>query len=333
MGNAWSTDLRHFEGLFGPDALHAPEARRIAEYFGSIAMAATSWYADIPMPSAIRCRRRPKRRPCPGHINLVRNGKSGVIEWNCSSCDDYGVIDGWQSTMWDLSRPEDEDDPEVDLLLSDTEHRALCGINELDKDSLRVVMSALTARNGEVAMAASLEEMEHLAGYIAAAANAERKRARQQLLDAAGQKIDAAMRRAETSGAVVLPFPGVTAPGAQPKISATLLEFAEPVLEMLDDETPIQAIEDAMQMVVTVWNAIVIEEWGLATGMLEEARRLMQSGVPALAPIFDKLVDRKRKKFGGDLRGVGKVEISRGADGGLLLKAEAHQPSSLGELH
>jgi hypothetical protein len=34
--------------------------------------------------------------PCPGHISVYRADLPARIEWSCTSCDDQGIISGWE---------------------------------------------------------------------------------------------------------------------------------------------------------------------------------------------------------------------------------------------
>lgn len=65
------TDLQDFEPL-EPTAELPPQALRLREFLGEIARAASvresgSWCA-----TAVRCRRRPGRKPCKGRIEVFR---------------------------------------------------------------------------------------------------------------------------------------------------------------------------------------------------------------------------------------------------------------------
>jgi hypothetical protein len=74
-------------------------ARRLAEYFASIVVDATTNLDD---PPSVRCRRRPGRRPCPGIVYSVPSLENHeAIEWHCPVCGDHGVIRGWEGTLWD----------------------------------------------------------------------------------------------------------------------------------------------------------------------------------------------------------------------------------------
>jgi hypothetical protein len=103
MGDTWITDMTHFLDVLDPDADVPASARRFAEYMGRIVEEATVNPPLILLDTAIRCRRRPGRKPCPGHIRLICNDDVGEILWECTSCDDRGSISGWQGTPWDRS--------------------------------------------------------------------------------------------------------------------------------------------------------------------------------------------------------------------------------------
>jgi hypothetical protein len=95
--------MQHFLDTDGflPDDLPGP-AYRLANFLGSIVEAVTS-SKDQNLPSiGIRCRRRPRRKPCPGDIlALIGDDNNFAISWRCAVCDDNGVISGWQGTIWD----------------------------------------------------------------------------------------------------------------------------------------------------------------------------------------------------------------------------------------
>ena len=72
MRTGWVVDLRHF-------------------------LAPSGALPDMPAPA-----RRPARRPCPGIIYSVPSLEDlEVIDWHCPECGDYGVIRGWEGTLWD----------------------------------------------------------------------------------------------------------------------------------------------------------------------------------------------------------------------------------------
>lgn len=99
VGDTWVTDVTH---LAPPGADVPKPALRLGAYFGRIVRAATASPGDLPFVTAIRCRRRPKRRPCPGSIIVVRDVTDACIHWECTRCRDCGVMRNWEGTRWDL---------------------------------------------------------------------------------------------------------------------------------------------------------------------------------------------------------------------------------------
>lgn len=95
------TDLRHFLDL-SPSA--PGPARRLAEHLGGIVRTATAGDAGISWTSALPCRRRPARRPCPGRITEFRPQPPAEIRWECGVCGDQGVISGWEDSPYGLRR-------------------------------------------------------------------------------------------------------------------------------------------------------------------------------------------------------------------------------------
>ena len=101
MGNAWITDLRHFVNEDGSLANMPNRARALAEYFGRIVKGVTTRQKDA-LATGVRCRKRPKRRRCPGEI-IAFIDEQEAISWSCPVCEDNGVISGWKGTIWDWS--------------------------------------------------------------------------------------------------------------------------------------------------------------------------------------------------------------------------------------
>jgi len=99
MGDTWIVDLRHYLAPSGALAEMPAPARRLAEYFASIVVDATS---NLDEPPSVRCRRRPGRRRCTGiAFSMPSIEHDDAIVWHCPACGDYGLIQGWQDTLWD----------------------------------------------------------------------------------------------------------------------------------------------------------------------------------------------------------------------------------------
>ena len=103
MGDTWITDLTHFldeEGRIGPT--DGP-ARKLAEHFTAIVEMASRPELIVPPEHLVRCRRRPGRKPCIGHIEIDLDFENEDIIWWCTACDDHGFISNWKGSKRDLS--------------------------------------------------------------------------------------------------------------------------------------------------------------------------------------------------------------------------------------
>jgi hypothetical protein len=183
------TDLNHFldlsEDTPGP-------ARRLAEHLGNIVRAATAGDAGTAWESALPCRRRPANRRCLGRMIVLRTEAGSPIRWQCSVCDDQGVISNWEDSPFDLRRRQLTLAEAVNqIVIPDVVAAALRGLQLLDTDCERVVFRIL-ARNGHAILAATHDDLEELIGFVAAEATNESSRRRRQRLDAAYDVLKAA---------------------------------------------------------------------------------------------------------------------------------------------
>lgn len=113
-----------------------------ARMLGRIVSAATSVHAGVTTHTAIRCRRRPLRKACIGHLVVRRQDLPAVVQWGCPECRDRGVIRGFRNSPQDLSRHAGLLEPECEVLLEESEYRTLEGILTLQAPAERVVMAA-----------------------------------------------------------------------------------------------------------------------------------------------------------------------------------------------
>jgi hypothetical protein len=95
------TDLHDFLDL--PSDMPGP-ARRLAEHLGDIVRAATAADAGTAWETALRCRRRPANRACPGRMIASRTEAGAPIRWQCGVCDDTAVISNWEDSPFDPRR-------------------------------------------------------------------------------------------------------------------------------------------------------------------------------------------------------------------------------------
>jgi hypothetical protein len=183
------TDLHHFLDL--PEDTPGP-ARRLAEHLSNIVRAATAGDATTAWESALPCRRRPANRRCPGRMIVLRTEPGAPIRWQCSVCDDQGVISNWEDSPFDLRRRGLTLAGAVnEVVIPDQVAAALRDLRLLDTDCERLVFR-IRAHNDGATLAAADDDLDQLIGFVAAEANHEPNRRRQQRLDAAFTMLTAA---------------------------------------------------------------------------------------------------------------------------------------------
>ena len=124
---------------------------RFAAYLGRIVAAAQAYPAGPIIPSAIRCRRRPNRRRCPGYLDIVRLDIPREIRWECIECGDQGVIRDWHGTPWDLRLPQRPLPEEASfwLVVTEDELQALVALMPgMAPEGARMVAAALRTSEG-----------------------------------------------------------------------------------------------------------------------------------------------------------------------------------------
>lgn len=183
------TDLHHFLGL--PQDTPGP-ARRLAEHLGNIVRAATAGDAATAWESALPCRRRPANRRCRGRLIVLRAEPEWPIRWRCSVCDDEGVISNWEDSPCDLRRRRlTLADAVNEIVITEEVAAALRELRLLDTDCERLVFRIRVGNDGAI-LAATDEDLDELIGFVAAEANHEPNRRRQQRLDAAFDALNTA---------------------------------------------------------------------------------------------------------------------------------------------
>ena len=165
MGNTWFTQLRHFLGDSGEFWDIKGPARKFAKFLCSIVKAATSEVLEISFPTGIRCRRRPRHKPCKGEVYAFLDNKKNVIEWYCPVCKDNGYKSDWEHTNWDMRF---SNIILVRLILIECtliKDKTLAGPDLTDRfDSADEISNSITVYY-------TPDELEALLGFIAAEAN------------------------------------------------------------------------------------------------------------------------------------------------------------------
>ena len=186
MVNTWFTKVTHFLSEDGelPADLPGP-ARNLAEFICSLVQSVTSHSFEALVPTGVRCRRRPKRKPCTGEVFAFLNEELGAIQWNCFTCGDNGFIYDWENTKWDMRDtdliPVRLHVEERDLILNET----LAGPDLTDR------MGSAKQVTDSVVVYYSSDELENLIGYVAAEANHNPDIKIQKVLDALYDSLDA----------------------------------------------------------------------------------------------------------------------------------------------
>jgi hypothetical protein len=176
------TDLHHLLDL--PPDTPGP-ARRLAEHLSNIVRAATAGDAGAAWESALPCRRRPANRACPGRMILLRTEPGAPIRWQCSVCDDAGVISNWEDSAFDLRRRQlTVAEAANEIVIPDEVAATLRDLQLLDPDDERLIFRIRAHHDGAV-LAATDDDLDQLIGSVAAEANHEPNRRRRQRLDAA----------------------------------------------------------------------------------------------------------------------------------------------------
>jgi hypothetical protein len=176
------TDLHHLLDL--PPDTPGP-ARRLAQHLSNIVRAATAGDAGTAWESALPCRRRPANQACPGRMIVFRTQPGTPIRWQCSVCDDAGVISNWEDSAFDLRRRQlTVAGTANEIVISDQVATALRDLQLLDTDCQRLVFRLRAHHHGAV-LAATDDDLDELIGSVAAEANHEPNRRRHQRLDAA----------------------------------------------------------------------------------------------------------------------------------------------------
>ena len=153
------SDLNHFLDL--PPDTPGP-ARRLAGHLSDIVRAATAGDARTAWETALPCRRRPARRRCPGRMIVLRTEAPAPIRWQCSACDDQGVISNWEDSAFDLRRRQlTLAEPVTQIPIAYETAAALRDLQLLDSDCERLVF-AIRADGNHATLAATGGDLDEL---------------------------------------------------------------------------------------------------------------------------------------------------------------------------
>lgn len=106
------------------------------------------------------------------------------------------------------------------------------------------------------------------------------------------------------------------------KISQTLIEYADFLIEELPDGYTKSDLEQILKLSALIWNACVVDQWHKTTDNVSAVRRQMTRADPITAAIVEELIARKKQLFGLDPRAITNecVVIKNGE---FIVRAEA----------
>ena len=110
------------------------------------------------------------------------------------------------------------------------------------------------------------------------------------------------------------------------KISKTLLDFAAPLLKVMPADASQEDFEKVLRVAVTVWNSVVFDYVNADDHYATQVRRLI-SRSPGTGLLVNRLIARKRTRFGRDRRLIGGYKVTL-KEGQLNLWMEARAPRS-----
>ena len=118
--------------------------------------------------------------------------------------------------------------------------------------------------------------------------------------------------------------------GAGRKLSETLLEFAQPLIDIDRSRIDEYQMRTLLGFAINVWNLVVTEELQDSADEVAEARaEIAPDRIPAeILAWFDRLVVRKRERFHGDLSLVGNWRVRRIRDR-IDIEMESRVPHAL----
>ncbi len=137
----------------------------MAEYLCSIVKAATCHPTQISLPTGVKCRRRPDRKPCNGEVEAILKDETGTIEWFCFVCGDSGFISDWENTEWDVRFAD------LILVRFGLDERNIILSNTFSGPDLTNRLKVVAEVSDTITVFYTSNELEELIRYIAAEAN------------------------------------------------------------------------------------------------------------------------------------------------------------------
>ena len=126
---------------------------------------------------------------------VLRTEAGAPIRWQCSACDDAGMISNWEDSPFDLRRRQlTLASAAGEIIIPDDVAAALRDLRLLDTDCERLVFRIRACNDGAI-LAAADDDLDELTGFVAAEANHEPSQRRRQRLDNAFDALTTAQAR------------------------------------------------------------------------------------------------------------------------------------------
>jgi hypothetical protein len=123
-------------------------------------------------------------------------------------------------------------------------------------------------------------------------------------------------------------------PEAERPMAAVLAEFAAPLFLHVDESTNRETLLEGLRLLVTIWNAVVVDAWGKGTDHIAQLEAVASEGdaLPELSSTVEFFVQRKRELFSSDLRAVAEFDLTEDTPGKFSVHASARLPPPSGSV-
>lgn len=112
------------------------------------------------------------------------------------------------------------------------------------------------------------------------------------------------------------------------KISETIVDFGDPLIQQLDTDQPYEVVHSVFEIVILIWNAHVMAmpRWGQPRFLADLQMRAEDSQMPVqFAQAFELLSQRRAQRFASDARAVGEWSVVQ-QSGQWRLRCDARAP-------
>ena len=112
------------------------------------------------------------------------------------------------------------------------------------------------------------------------------------------------------------------------KISETIIDFGDPLIQQLDTDQPYEVVHSIFEIVILIWNAHVMAmpRWGQPRFLADLRIRAEDSQMPIqFAQAFELLSQRRAQRFASDARAVGEWSVVQ-QSGQWRLRCDARAP-------